>query len=117
VLAKYGTKFAALASSGTPGKSAPANTSSGLRPPSPQSGEGSKVAGRATLPPPPGAPTSTMEEAWAALNEAQAGKPADVVEKLWFDTIARIFPNKSNTDLKPHEWGKLKAEFQDEIPM
>ena len=24
---------------------------------------------------------------------------------------------KSNTDLKPHEWGKLKAEFTDSIPM
>ncbi len=116
VLAKYGTKFAALAGASA-AKSAPASTSSGLRPPSPQSGEGSKVAARATLPPPPGAPTATMEEAWSALNEAQAGKPADVVEKLWFDTIARLFPNKSNTDLKPHEWGKLKAEFQDEIPM
>ena len=61
--------------------------------------------------------TATMEEAWAALNEAQTGKPAEAVEKLWFDTIARLFPNKSNTDLKPHEWGKLKAEFEDNIPM
>jgi hypothetical protein len=39
------------------------------------------------------------------------------MEKVWFDTIARLFPNKSNTELKPHEWGKLKAEFKDEIPM
>ena len=58
-----------------------------------------------------------MEEAWAALNEEQAGKPAEAIERLWFDTIARLFPNKSNTDLKPHEWGKLKAEFEDQIPM
>ena len=63
--------------------------------------------------PPHGA---TMEEAWAALNEANTGKPAEAIEKLWFDTIARLFPNKSNTDLKPHEWGKLKTEFKDEIP-
>mgnify|MGYP000577480194 CR=1 FL=1 len=60
---------------------------------------------------------ATMEEAWAALNEAQTGKPAEAIEKTWFDTIARLFPNKSNTDLKPHEWGKLKAEFEDNIPM
>ena len=60
---------------------------------------------------------ATMEEAWAALNEAQVGKPAEATEKAWFDTIARLFPNKSNTDLKPHEWGKLKAEFEDQIPM
>jgi hypothetical protein len=58
-----------------------------------------------------------MEEAWATLNEAQSGKPAEELEKIWFDTIAKLFPNKSNTDLKPHEWGKLKAEFKDEIPM
>ena len=58
-----------------------------------------------------------MEEAWETLNESNFGKPADAIEKIWFDTIARLFPNKSNTDLKPHEWGKLKAEFTDEIPM
>ena len=58
-----------------------------------------------------------MEEAWGTLNEANPGKPAEALEKIWFDTIAQLFPNKSNTDLKPHEWGKLKAEFADAIPM
>jgi len=106
VLAKYGTKFAALAGvSATASKAAPA------APKAPPAPKPPPVAS------PPGAPTATMEEAWSALNEAQAGKSADVIEKLWFDTIARLFPNKSNTDLKPHEWGKLKAEFQDNIPM
>jgi hypothetical protein len=100
VLAKYGSKFAALAGVST----TPATKS----PPVPKA---------PPLAPPPGAPTATMEEAWAALNEAQAGKPADAIEKMWYDTIARLFPNKSNTDLRPHEWGKLRAEFQDEIPM
>ena len=33
-----------------------------------------------------------MEEGWAALNEAQAGKPATAVEKIWFDTIGRLLP-------------------------
>lgn len=112
VLAKYGSKFAALAgvaSSATTGKSA----SPGV-PKIPTVPKPAPVA-----PPPSGPPqgAATMEEAWAALNEAQAGKPGDVIEKVWFDTIARLFPNKSNTDLKPHEWGKLKAEFTDDIPM
>ena len=107
VLAKYGSKFAALASSATATVAKPA----------PAAPKAPSVPKPAPLAPPPGAPTATMEEAWAALNEAQAGKPADVIEKLWFDTIARVFPNKTNTDLKPHEWGKLKAEFQDQIPM
>ena len=69
--------------------------------------------------PPPVALTqsATMEEAWAQLNEANPGKDGAAIEKIWFDTIAKLFPNKSNTDLKPHEWGKLKAEFADSIPM
>jgi hypothetical protein len=106
VLAKYGTKFAALA-----GVPAPTAKPAPSAPKAPSVPKGPPTA------PPPGAPVATMEEAWAALNKAQAGKPAEVIEKLWFDTIARVFPNKSNTDLKPHEWGKLKAEFQDDIPM
>ena len=106
VLARYGSKFQALAGAG--GQNAPSRV-----PPVPSGGQGSA---RPTTPP-PGTVTATMEEAWAALNEAQAGKPAEAIEKAWFDTIARLFPNKSNTDLKPHEWGKLKAEFEDQIPM
>ena len=107
VLAKYGSKFQALAgmSSTTPAK------------PSPATPKAPPVAKPAPTAPPPGALTATMEEAWAALNEAQSGKSPVEVEKLWFDTIARLFPNKSNTDLKPHEWGKLKAEFADNVPM
>jgi hypothetical protein len=108
VLAKYGSKFQALAgtASSTPAKVPVAQATKS--PPVPKS---------APTAPPPGAPTATTEEAWAALNEAQAGKPAQAIEMIWFDTIARLFPNKSNTDLKPHEWGKLKAEFTDQIPM
>jgi len=120
VLAKYGSKFQALASVGGQksevrgqrseigGQNAPSRV-----PPVPS---GAQATARPTTPP-PGAPTATMEEAWAALNEEQAGKPAEAIEKMWFDTIARLFPNKSNTDLKPHEWGKLKGEFEDNVPM
>ena len=107
VLAKYGSKFQALAVSATTSKSAAPK--SPTVPPN-------RTAARPTPPPPQGA-TATMEEAWAALNEAEAGQPAEAIEKVWFDTIARLFPNKSNTDLKPHEWGRLKAEFEDAIPM
>ncbi len=109
VLAKYGNKFQALAGvSATPGNSAAPQHRPTTAPP---------VRKAAPTAPPPGAVTATMEEAWAALNESQSGKAPDVIEKVWFDTIARLFPNKSNTDLKPHEWGKLKTEFEDTIPM
>ena len=103
VLAKYGNKFQALA--GVAAKAAPAVPKA---PPVPKA---------APVAPPPGAPSATMEEAWAQLNESNPGKDGAAIEKIWFDTIAKLFPNKSNTDLKPHEWGKLKAEFKDEIPM
>jgi len=109
VLAKYGNKFAALANAGGPMGT---NRTNGTNvPPVPKP----PTAARASQP--PTAPSATMEEAWAALNEAQSGKAPDVIEKVWFDTIARLFPNKSNTELKPQEWGKLKAEFEDAIPM
>ena len=122
VLAKYGSKFQALASSATTGNPArgdarPAEAAPPHRPTAPKI---PTVPKSAPSGPPQGAlaaPVATMEEAWAALNEANTGKPAEAIEKLWFDTIARLFPNKSNTDLKPHEWGKLKAEFTDDIPM
>jgi hypothetical protein len=110
VLARYGTKFQALAGAGGQRTEGGGQRSATRVPPVPSG------AGRLTAPP-LGMATATMEEAWAALNETQSGKAADVIEKVWFDTIARLFPNKSNTDLKPHEWGKLKAEFKDEIPM
>ena len=61
--------------------------------------------------------TATMEEAWATLNETNAGESAEAMEKLWFDTISQLFPNKTNTDLKPHEWAKLKEAFSDNVPM
>ncbi len=111
VLAKYGSKFQALASSATTGKS-PAMPPVAQRAAAPQAAP--KIP---TVPSGPPQGAATMEEAWGALNEANPGKPAEAIEKLWFDTIARVFPNKSNTDLKPHEWGKLKQEFKDEIPM
>lgn len=111
VLAKYGSKFQALAGAGTQTARADA------RPTAP-----SIPKARGSTPPPSGPPqgapqVATMEDAWATLNEANPGKPAEALEKIWFDTIAKLFPNKSNTDLKPHEWGKLKAEFADAIPM
>ena len=117
VLAKYGNKFAALAGSAPQSREQKSESRNGTNvPPIPN---GAQRTARPTTPPsgpPQGAP-STMEEAWATLNEANPGTPAEALEKIWFDTIAQLFPNKSNTDLKPHEWGKLKTEFADAIPM
>lgn len=100
VLSKYGSKFKALAGSAT--KPAPAIP---------------KAPSVPKKSPPPGAAVSTMEEAWETLNKSFPGKPSNELEKIWFDTIGRLFPNKSNTDLKPHEWGRLKVEFSDNVNM
>lgn len=112
VLAKYGTKFQALA--GVSGQSKELKVESRNLPRVPLVPPGPKAS---PVPPPPGAPVATMEQAWAALNEAHVGKAPEEVEKVWFDTIGRLFPHKSNTDLKPHEWGRLKQEFGDYVPM
>ena len=116
VMAKYGGKFKALAggaaplaNSATTGKSAPPVAQRAATP------QAAPKIPTAPSGPPKGA---TMEEAWAALNENNPGKDGVAIEKIWFDTIAKLFPNKSNTDLKLHEWGRLKAEFEkDELPM
>ncbi|MEI8290753.1 MAG: hypothetical protein WCH99_14900 [Verrucomicrobiota bacterium] len=104
VMAKYGGKFRALAGvAATTGKSAPPVAQRTAAP------QAAPKIPTAPSGPPKGA---TMEEAWAALNESNPGKDGAAIEKLWFDTIAKLFPNKSNTDLKLHEWGRLKAEFE-----
>jgi hypothetical protein len=108
VLAKYGSKFQAVA-----GVSAPVGHGTAV----PQTAPKIPTVPRSAPIAAPQVATATMEGAWATLNESQTGKAAEDIEKMWFDTIARLFPNKSNTDLKPHEWGKLKAEFEDYIPM
>ena len=113
VLAKYGGKFKALAGTGKQNVSGGAPATTGGAPVLPMP----KVP-RVPSTPPQTLQSATMEEAWAALNENNPGKDAATIEKLWFDTIAKLFPNKSNTDLKVHEWGRLKAEFEkDELPM
>lgn len=115
VLAKYGGKFKALAGVVAPlANRAAASQGAPKTPPVPSGAQGTA---RPTSPP-PNLPPATMEQAWAALNEANPGKDAAAMEKIWFDTIGKLFPNKSNTDLKLHEWARLKAEFEkDELPM
>jgi len=117
VLAKYGNKFRALAgvaqNQGQNGTNGTERTNGRPLPKPPTATRASQPP-----PPPPNLPPATMEQAWAALNEANPGTDAAAMEKIWFDTIGKLFPNKSNTDLKLHEWARLKAEFEnDELPM
>lgn len=100
VLAKYGSKFRAL-SGGAPVKTpakAPAAPPAKKTPP--------------PVPPAPVGPTATMEEAWAACCEHNP----DNSEAVWAEVFERMFPGKTNSDLKPHDWGNLKSKFEDDIP-
>ena len=120
VLAKYGSKFQSLAAMGPLASPSGAHESKG-RPSGPSvNPNGAHGVTRPTMPPRVALlhqATATMEEAWAALNAAHSGLEPAALEKLWYATISRLFPSKSNTELRAHEWGQLKAEFsRDEIP-
>ena len=59
-----------------------------------------------------------VDEGWDVKPDTvNEGLEPAALEKLWYATISRLFPSKSNTELRAHEWGQLKAEFsRDEIP-
>ena len=134
VLAKYGSKFQSLAAMGSLASPSGAHESKGRPsgpslPANPNGAHGvtrpTNPSGRPSGPSLPTMPpmvaltqsAATMEEAWAALNAAHSGLEPAALEKLWYATISRLFPSKSNTELRAHEWGQLKAEFsRDEIP-
>lgn len=97
ILSKYGAKFRAL-SGGAP------------------AAKPKKVAKPAPAPKPAG-PTSTMEECWGILCGNMDGKTAEEMESAWFAVIERLFPGKNNSDLTPQDWGKVKAEVEDNVPM
>lgn len=95
MLAKYGSKFRAL-SGGKPAPKTP--------PP---------ATGKKTLPPPtPTGPTSKMEDVWEACCKANPGLDQEKAGEIFYAAIAEMFPGKQNTDLTPHDWGKLKPKFE-----
>lgn len=113
VLAKYGSKFRAL-SGGVPVKS---TTTPPIPKPSP-------LPPPKKTPPPAAQPTlslepkATMEEAWAELcNANQDGKTQEQLSEIWYRTIGTLFPGKTNSDLTPQEWAKLKSCWEDNVPM
>lgn len=105
-LAKCGSKFRALAG-GSP-VAAPKKPSS---PPAPKQ--------KAATPPPPlppSGPTATMTEAWDTYCEQNPTMEENARQDNWFKEIELLFPGKNNSDLSPHDWGKLKEHFEDNVP-
>jgi len=100
VLAKYGSQFRALSGPAKPAAPKPP-------PPAPR---------KSTPPPPPTGPTATMEEAWEECCKANNNDDAQSTA-AWYETIEKLFPGKNNSDLTPHDWGKLKDKFADNVPL
>lgn len=105
ILAKYGSQFRALAG-GAPAIAKPAQSAAPKPPTAPK---------KSTPPPPQTGPTATMEEAWAACWEA-SGSNETAAHEAWDQTMSAMFPGKTNSDLTPHDWGKLKEKFADNVP-
>jgi hypothetical protein len=97
ILAKYGSLFRAM------GGSAPTKTAT---PP---------PAKKSTPPPPQTGPTATMEEAWEECCKAHNMEEQNSTS-AWQTEMAQMFPGKTNSDLTPHDWGRLKEKFADNVP-
>jgi hypothetical protein len=118
ILTRYGAKFRALAG-GTPVKpvAKPAVSPVGAPP---------KVATtpllpgipapRKVVPLPSSAPVSSAEQCWQFLCDKTHGVEQVAIERLWFDTIASLFPKKEQGDFSPEDWGKVQAKLEDDIP-
>jgi hypothetical protein len=98
VLAKYGSKFRALAGGAAVKPAAPKAAVPALPKPAPAA---------------PTGPAATMEEAWEACCKNNVGNE----EPSWFAAMASMFPGKTNTNLTPQDWGRLKAHFSDNVPV
>jgi hypothetical protein len=98
VLAKYGSKFRALAG-GAPAK-APATP-----PPTVP----------LVTPSLPSGPTVTMEEAWQAMCKANDGKSESELTQLWFATLREKFGTDNNSQITPQQWGQLVKDL-DNLP-
>ncbi len=72
-------------------------------------------AAKKSPPPPQTGPTATMEQAWEECCKRNGNVEGPSTED-WTNTMAELFPGKTNSDLTPHDWGKLKEKFSDNVP-
>jgi len=94
IAAKFGAQFRALAGGTAVKHAAPASTKAPPAPP-------------ATKSPAPTTAPATMEEAWKTCCEANEGNE----EGAWHQAMATLFPERTNSDLSPADWGLLKERF------
>jgi hypothetical protein len=114
ILAKYGGKFRAMAStSATPKKETPTASTPAPEEPKPETQTPpSGPPSRKTMRTAAGQPvTATMEEAWDALVAARPNDNQEALGDFWYDTIKKLFGTESN-DLTIQQWGQLKVHFE-----
>jgi hypothetical protein len=99
ILAKFGSKFRALAG-GSPvkPKAPPTAPPAASAPP--------------TKAPPTKEPVSTQEKCWNAICEAHKDESREDIEKAWFEAIGDRDPEK----FTPKDWGKLELFITDNVP-
>lgn len=111
VLAKYGSKFRALA-----GGSAPAATPKAATPAAAKPAPAAPPK-KATPPPAANGPVATMEEVWTAFCEHHEGKTQDELYALWPKLLTEECGTDNNSDITPQQWGALKSKLVDNVPM
>jgi len=101
--AKYSAKFRAVLGGTTPA-ARPAAAKPMTQPTLPHRQDAPRPAVAV-----PSVANSTMEDCWAKLCEAMAGKPEAVIQAAWFRLLDKIGPGKNVADLSPTDWGQAMA--------
>lgn len=110
ILAKYGSKFRALAGGTPPVKKPTTPPPAPSTPPLPLPAEPPPKKKKKVI------AESTQEKAWEACCRQYADVPEDARVKKWYDALERLFAGKQTATLKPAEWAKVELEFTDELP-
>jgi hypothetical protein len=112
ILAKYGSRFRALAGgvpakpAASPAAAAPAPTPQG---PAPVEDDGAPEPGDE---PEGGARTSDMQESWRAFCEACPHKDRPTINKAWWATLKDTVPGKQQGDFTPEDWGRVMLAIE-----
>jgi hypothetical protein len=113
ILAKYGSKFRALAGPTKPAPAAPKPApKKEEEKPAPEKPSAKKSPpGRSAVSPSVTAPTTTMDEAWAACQAANPQLDEEQQGEVWYAKVEEMFPGKTNSDLSIQQFDKLKEFF------
>lgn len=107
LLAKYGSKFRAIAG-GAPAKPAAAAPKAPPAPPA-------RPPAKPPVKPATAFKASDQAEVWAAFAKVNASLDEDALTAAWFAKVDELFPGVDQGDLTPVQWGQMLAAV-DGIP-